>query len=167
MRYRSRSLVADVGSARIVEARKECCVATRTYRRGQKRVNNGSWIEALRDRPDAVQPSRADAQLFQSQKAALERRGRDSFDQASFFTIRSLTGFFKTRPGARDRSSQLVVEHDMGGIGSRPNTAANRATVSASLPSDDVDDLPGVHVDEQRDVVLTALGRGLIDGDAP
>ena len=31
----------------------------------------------------------------------------------------------------------------------------------------DVDDFPGVHVDEQRDVVLTALGRGFIDGDAP
>src|SRR6516162_3942583 len=31
----------------------------------------------------------------------------------------------------------------------------------------DVDDLPGVHVDEQRDIVLAALGRGLIDGDAP
>src|SRR5262249_8790247 len=30
----------------------------------------------------------------------------------------------------------------------------------------DVDDLPRVQVDEQRDVVLAALGRSLIDGDA-
>ena len=29
-----------------------------------------------------------------------------------------------------------------------------------------VDDLPDVDVDEQRDVVLTALGRRLVDGDA-
>jgi hypothetical protein len=31
----------------------------------------------------------------------------------------------------------------------------------------DVDDLPGVDVDEQRNVVLAALSRGLVDGDAP
>src|SRR5208283_2479512 len=30
----------------------------------------------------------------------------------------------------------------------------------------DVDDLPGVDVDEQRNVVLAALGRGFVDGDA-
>jgi hypothetical protein len=31
----------------------------------------------------------------------------------------------------------------------------------------DVDDLPGVNVDKQRNVVVAALGRGLVDGDAP
>src|SRR5262245_23434172 len=35
------------------------------------------------------------------------------------------------------------------------------------IASGDVDNLPGVHVDKSRDVVLAALGRGLIDGDAP
>jgi hypothetical protein len=35
------------------------------------------------------------------------------------------------------------------------------------LPSADVDDLSGVDVDEPRNVVLAALGRGLVDGDAP
>src|SRR5262249_25378614 len=35
------------------------------------------------------------------------------------------------------------------------------------IPFGDVDNLPGVDVDEQRNIVLAALGRRLIDGNAP